>query len=453
MLEAAKTVFVDDLIDRQKLTGRNWFLLALLLIALLCDGFDLQLLAFAAPRLAAEWGIPATSLKWVQTANLAGMMFGALFLGNLGDRIGRKRIIVVGTVLYACMSLACLLAANRWQLGTLRFLTGVGLGGVLPNVIALTAETSPISKRPTLTAIPIIGMSLGSGLPAVVAAWLVPLFDTWRVLFVVGGIVPILVALIIALRLPESLLFLTYRGRNRDELARRAQELDPSLQVTPDTVFALRAHGQQAPRGSVGDLFSRDLRMTTPLLWVIFACTLLSMHFINSWISVILNEAGLSEVQTAFTNGVLHWGGTIAAICTVFLLMKLGLSWALTLLVLGFTGCLIIATTGFASPLLLTSAVTLAGFGIIGCQGVLNAAAGLIYPVSCRPTGVGAALGVGRIGSLSGPIVGGFVLEQGWQTQHSFFVPMVPLALAIVATTILIMRKVDIRKESSGVGH
>jgi MFS transporter, AAHS family, 4-hydroxybenzoate transporter len=453
MAEAAKTVFVDDLIDRQKLTGRNYFLLALLLIALLCDGFDLQLLAFAAPRLATEWGIPAASLKWVQSANLLGMMFGALFLGNLGDRIGRKRIIVGGTILYACMSLACLLAESRMQLGVLRFLTGLGLGGVLPNVIALTAETSPLGKRPTLTAIPIIGMSLGSGLPAVVAAWLVPLFDTWKVLFVVGGLVPIVVALIIAWRLPESLLFLVYRNKDRAQIVRRAQELDPALQIAPDTVFALRAQQQDKPRGSVSDLFSRDLRVTTPLLWLMFACTLLSMHFINSWISVILSQAGLSEVQTAFTNGVLHWGGTIAAILTVFLLRRLGLSWALTLLVLGFTGCLVIATTGFASPLLLTGAVTLAGFGIIGCQGVLNAAAGLIYPVSCRPTGVGAALGVGRIGSLSGPIVGGFVLEQGWQTQHAFYVPMVPLAVAIIATAILIARKVDIRRESSGAVH
>jgi MFS transporter, AAHS family, 4-hydroxybenzoate transporter len=441
----ARTVLVDDLIDRQILTGRNYFILGLLLVALLCDGFDLQLLAFAAPRLAKEWGIEPKALGLVSSANLLGMMFGAMFLGNMGDRFGRKRVIVYGTILYACMSLLCLLATTPLQLGILRFLTGLGLGGVLPNVIALTAEISPASRRARLTAIPIIGMSLGSGLPAVVAAWLVPIFG-WKALFVVGGIVPIIVALIIAWKLPESILFLTYRGKNRAEVEARARELDPTLQITPETQFLLRSQvAGETPRGSVSDLFRGSLKVTTPLLWVVFACTLLSMHFINSWISVMLSQAGLSETQTAFTNGVLHWGGTIASICTVVLLGKLGLYWALTLLVLGFAGCVTIATTGFASALLLTAAVTMAGFGIIGCQGVLNASAGLIYPVSCRPTGVGAALGVGRIGSLSGPMVGGYFMAQALPIQHMFYVPLMPLLLAVVCVTILILRKVDIR--------
>jgi AAHS family 4-hydroxybenzoate transporter-like MFS transporter len=378
-------------------------------------------------------------------------MVGAMFLGNLGDRVGRKRVIVIGTVLYALMSLACLLAENRLQLGVLRFLTGMGLGGVLPNVIALTAEISPRAKRPMLTSVPIIGMSLGSGMPAVVAAWLVPIYG-WKALFVAGGIVPILVAVLIALALPESILFLTYRGKNRDEVARRARELDPTLEVTSSTVFALRGR-QQASRGSVRDLFAGPLAITTPLLWIMFACVLLSMHFLNSWMSVMLNQAGLSDVQTAFTNGALHWGGTIAAVATVLVLGRFGLSWVLTLLVLGLAGVLTIATQGFASATVLTLAVCMAGFGIVGCQGVLNAAAGLIYPVSCRPTGVGAALGIGRIGSLSGPLVGTYFLEQHLQTQHMFYVPVVPLTIAALATFVLIARRVDIRSDGSAPAH
>ena len=114
---ASNTIQVDDLIDRQQLTGRTWFMLILLLFALLCDGFDLQLLAFAAPRLAKEWGIEPQALRYVISANLLGMMFGAMFLGNMGDRFGRKRVIVVGTLLYALMSLACLLAENRAAAG------------------------------------------------------------------------------------------------------------------------------------------------------------------------------------------------------------------------------------------------------------------------------------------------------------------------------------------------
>jgi MFS transporter, AAHS family, 4-hydroxybenzoate transporter len=349
---------------------------------------------------------------------------------------------------YASMALLCLLANSPMQLTVLRFLTGLGLGGVLPNVIALAAEISPSSQRAKLTSIPIIGMSLGSGLPSVVAAWLVPTFG-WQVLFLVGGVIPIIVALLIQWKLPESILFLTYRGGDRAKIEARARELDPTLAITADTQFALRgAAGAERKRGSISDLFRGSLKFTTPLLWVMFACTLLSMHFLNSWISVILDQAGLSEVQTAFTNGVMHWGGTIAAVCTVFVLGRLGLNWGLLLLVMGFSGCLIIATTGFANAPLLTLAVCLAGFGVIGCQGVLNASAGLIYPVSCRPTGVGAALGLGRIGSLSGPLVGAYVIAQQWPSQQAFFVPLLPLAVAALATLLLILRKVDIRREA-----
>jgi AAHS family 4-hydroxybenzoate transporter-like MFS transporter len=183
-----------------------------------------------------------------------------------------------------------------------------------------------------------------------------------------------------------------------------------------------------------------------------FTCALFSMHFNNAWISTILDQAGLSEMQTAFTNSTLHWGGTIGAIVTVFVLGRLGLYWALTLAVLGFVGCLIIATTGFASAPLLTLAVCMAGFGIIGYQGVLNISAGLMYPVSCRPTGAGAALGIGRIGALTSPFVGAYVIEQHWPSQQLFTVPLLPLALAAAATILLIFRKVDIRSGASA-GH
>lgn len=452
-MSESPTVYVDDLIDRQTLTPRNIFIIGLLLLALISDGFDLQVLAFAAPRLAKDWGIQASVLGPVISANLLGMMFGAMFLGHIGDRFGRKRVIVVGTILYGLMSLSCLLAGTLWQLGTLRFLTGMGLGGVLPNVIALTAEIAPLRRRAMLTSIPIVGMSLGSGMPSVVAAWVVPAYG-WQSLFVVGGLVPLAIALILAMRLPESLLFLTYKGTDRKELERRIKAIDPAQQFPAGSVIALRSHPERKKHGSgVRELLLGDLRITTPLLWVMFASTLLSMHFLNSWMSVMLSKAGLSDVQSAFTNAALHWGGTIAAVLTAIFLGRLGLYWVLLLLLMGLAGVFTIATTGFASAVLLTIAVCTAGFGIIGCQGALNASSGLIYPVSCRPTGVGAALGIGRVGSLSGPLVGSYFLASGLPTQQMFFVPMVPLALATLAALVLVLRKVDIRNEGGALVH
>lgn len=448
----SNTVLVDELIDRQQLTGRNYFVLALLLMALVADGFDLQLVGVAAPWLTEAWGVkPSELVGPVQSANLFGMMLGAIFLGGLGDRIGRKRIIVGGVFLFGAMTLAALLTSTVTQLAIVRFLTGIGLGGVLPNVIALTAETTPRRKRAMMTSFVILGMSLGSGLPGVVAAKLAPTHG-WESLFIVGGVVPIVIGFLLAIFLPESLLYMTNRGRDREQLARRVQELDPQLEITADTTFALREQGE-AGRSSFRELFMPGLRVTTPMLWIMFAGVLMAMHFLNSWISTVLKLGNLSAQQFSLTNSVFHWSGAIATIFTALLLGRLGLRWVMVLLLIGLGSLLSIATFGFASAGFLTLAVCLAGFGVIGCQGALNASAGLIYPSNCRTTGVGAALGIGRVGSLAGPLIGGFVLNLGVPVQQMFYVPLIPLGLAALATGVLLLRKVDIRAGDGKAAH
>jgi AAHS family 4-hydroxybenzoate transporter-like MFS transporter len=184
-----------------------------------------------------------------------------------------------------------------------------------------------------------------------------------------------------------------------------------------------------------------------------FAGVLLSMHFLNSWISTVLSLANLSPTQFSLTNSFFHWAGAIAAIATALLLGRMGIRWVLLLLSVGMLSLLTIATQGFASAWLLTLAVCGAGFGIIGCQGALNASTGLIYPPNCRTTGVGAALGIGRIGSIAGPLVGSYVLSLGVPVQQMFYVPLLPLGLAALATLVLVLRKVDIPRGAGPVGH
>ncbi|RYG82557.1 MFS transporter, partial [bacterium] len=327
----------------------------------------------------------------------------------------------------------------------------VGLGGVLPNVIALAAEMSPKPRRAMLTSVVIIGMSLGSGMPGVVATALVPSYG-WQSLFVVGGVVPLLIALLLAALLPESLLYLVSRGRDRERVARRVAEMQPDVRVDPQTAFALHERAAGG-RSSIGELFGPGLRVITPMLWIMFAGVLLSMHFLNSWISTVLKLGNLSPTQFSLTNSVFHWGGTIAAIATALLLGRLGLRWVLLLLITGMVSLLTIATQGFSTAWLLTVAVCFSGFGVIGCQGALNASAGMLYPSSCRTTGVGSALGIGRIGSLAGPLFGGYLTDLGLPVQQMFYAPLFPLALAAVATTVLIARGVDIRSQGGGLAH
>jgi AAHS family 4-hydroxybenzoate transporter-like MFS transporter len=167
----------------------------------------------------------------------------------------------------------------------------------------------------------------------------------------------------------------------------------------------------------------------------------------------VLKLGNLSPERFSLTNSVFHWSGTIATIFTAMLLGRMGLRWVLVLLAVGFGSLLTIATLGFTSATVLTLAVCLAGFGIIGCQGALNASAGLIYPPNCRTTGVGAALGIGRVGSLAGPLIGGYVLNLGVPVQQMFYVPLIPLGLAALATVVLLLRKVDIRAGDGTPAH
>jgi AAHS family 4-hydroxybenzoate transporter-like MFS transporter len=441
---------VDDLIDRQPLRLKNILILGLLLLALLADGFDLQVLSFAAPGLVRDWGTSRAALAPVFSANLFGMMIGAALFGWVGDRFGRKRTIVAGSLLYGAACLSCLGASSLIELGALRFITGVGLGGVLPNVIALTAEVSPRRWRAMFTSLVVIGMSLGSSLPSVVATMLVPQHG-WQVLFLVGGVAPLVIALLICIALPESLMFLAHRGHHRELLEQRVRRLDPSLVITPETRFEVRGSAADAKPG-LGKLFAGDLAFTTPCLWLMFAGTLLAIFLMTSWMPLLFEDAGLKPTQSAQINGLYHLSGTAAALATAVLLGRLGLAWVLTLLVIGCAGVAGIALTGF-SPTLLTALVAASGFGLVGCQTALNASAGLIYPSSFRPTGVGAALSVGRIGSITGPLVGGAAIAAGVSTQSMFLLPLLPIGIAIAATIVLLIRRIDIRTESGGLSH
>jgi AAHS family 4-hydroxybenzoate transporter-like MFS transporter len=449
---ATDKVLVDDIIDRQALGLRGYVLIVLLMLALVCDGFDMQIVGVVAPWLADAWGIaPKDLVGPVQSANLVGMMIGAIFLGGFGDRIGRKKLIVIGTLLYSVSTLLALQTSSVTGLCVMRFITGLGLGGVLPNVIALTPEMTPRNRRPMFASLVILGISLGSGVPGVVAANLVPTYG-WQSVFVVGAVVPAAIALVLAALLPESLLFLTNRGKDRDQIAKRVQTMDPSLHIDANTQFAVRGNPTQG-KSSFAELFGPSLRVTTVLLWIMFAGVLLSMHFLNSWISTVLKLGNLSPTQFSLTNSFFHWAGAIAAIVTALMLGRLGIRWILVLLGVGMASLLIIATQGFSSTWLLTLAVCGSGFGVIGCQGALNASAGLIYPSNCRTTGVGAALGFGRIGSIAGPLVGGYVLGLGVPVQQMFYVPLLPLGIALLATVVLMLRKVDVRGGPEGLAH
>jgi AAHS family 4-hydroxybenzoate transporter-like MFS transporter len=439
-----QVIQIDALVDGQKI---RWFNISLLLwswLAMFADGFDISALAFAIPELVRQWGHPGPEFRYAQVASNVGVLIGAPLLGYVGDRFGRRVAIVLGSVIFGAFTLAMTQATSINELTVLRFLTGIGIGGLMPNTIALNAELAPHRWRATLVVLMFTGITLGSGTPGAVAGWLVPNFG-WQVLFVIGGIVPLAVAVCVWFALPESVKFLAKRPERNAELLKTARVMRPDLEIAPDAVFkapppaGTPAHGAMAhaPAGGVGilglrEIFRGSLRFITPLLWLCFATTLMANFFLNNWTPLILEGNGLTPKEAAFASGGYHVGGTIGGLIVSLLLNRYGYSAIVALFVLAPIAIFSMGLEGNSHAM--TAIFTcVAGFAVLGVQFGNNACAGLIYPTEARSNGVGWALGIGRIGAIVGPLVGATLIAQKMPLNELFAWASSPMAVGAVA--------------------
>ena len=420
---------VAEFIDAQPVGGFQIRLLATCAAVLFLDGFDTQAIGFVAPALAREWGVTKVALGPVFSAGLFGLMIGALLLGPLADRVGRKKIIIVSTVAFGLGALVTTLVQDVSSLIVIRFLTGLGLGGAMPNAIALTSEFNPRRRRATMVMIMFCGFSVGAALGGLLAAALIPQFG-WRSVFVVGGVAPLLLAPILAVKLPESVRFLALtRGFD----ARVAQLL---LLVNPGAVFAPATRFiVDEPKLSgipVKHLFTSGRTVPTLLLWVVFFMSLLDLYFLSNWLPTVLNDLGASLSQAAVIGSMLQIGGVVGTVALGrvidrFSFRALALVYFIAVFAVG-------AIDQFGhSAMFVTVAIFAAGFCIVGGQIAANALAAGYYPTSVRATGVGWALGIGRVGAIVGPLIGGALLQAKWSAGEVFLMAAAAALCAALA--------------------
>src|SRR6476469_7839275 len=240
----ASPVDVAEFIDRQPVGGFQIRLLLTCAAVLFLDGFDTQAIGYVAPALAKEWGLTRAALGPVFSAGLFGLMIGALLFGPLADRVGRKKIIIFSTLAFGLGALVTAFVHDVNALLAVRFLTGLGLGGAMPNAIAMTSEFNPRRRRATMVMIMFCGFSVGAALGGLLAAALIPQFG-WRSVFIVGGLAPLLLVPILVLKLPESVRFLALTGRANDRVAQLLGLIGPNSAVAPATLFVV--HEPQLP--------------------------------------------------------------------------------------------------------------------------------------------------------------------------------------------------------------
>jgi AAHS family 4-hydroxybenzoate transporter-like MFS transporter len=422
-------VNVTDFIDRNRVSPFQATIVVLCFLIVAIDGFDTASIGFIAPVIRAQWQLSPAQLAPVFGAGLAGLMAGALVFGPFGDRVGRKRLLLACVLCFGVASAASAWSSGLHELIGWRFLTGLGLGGAMPNAITLTSEYCPSRRRSFLVTTMFCGFTIGSALGGLVAAELIEHFG-WRSVLLTGGVAPLLLAPVLAWRLPESVRYLVNAGKRAELVTRLLARIAPHEDLSQATFVA---HGKQA--GSpVGHLFRADLLRGTLLLWLTFFMSLLVIYLLSSWLPTLLRTTGVSLHTAAIVTAMFQIGGSIGAIVLGWLMDRFNPHYVLPL---GYAMAgLFTAAIGSlaAEPGLASFAVFAAGFCVSGSQVGANGLSAAFYPTDCRATGVSWANGIGRSGSVIGSLAGGVMLSTGLALPAMFVIVAVPALVAAVST-------------------
>jgi AAHS family 4-hydroxybenzoate transporter-like MFS transporter len=428
--QSPAAVNLTELIENSRIGPLHIRVFVLCMACLIMDGFDVQAMGYAAPAVLADWGVAGPSLGPVFAAANFGVLLGALLFSMLADKIGRRPVLVWSTFFFSGMTIATAFAQNIEQLLWLRFIGGIGMGCIIPNATALVGEFSPKTKRVTLMMCITVGFTAGAALGGFVAAWLIPQFG-WQSVFIFGGAVPLVIAVAMLWGLPESLQFLAVRKAGRDQLARWLKQLEPSLRIDHATQFTANETAKSGV--PLVHLFRDGRAAFTVLLWIVNFMNILMLYTLSNWLPTLVTGMGYETRTAVLVGTTLQVGGTIGTFGLAWLISRRGFSPMLTLTFgVAAVSIAFIGHPGISLALLF-AIVFVAGWCVVGGQPGINALSATFYPTYLRSTGVGAGLGVGRIGAIVGPYVTGELLAQQWSTQQLFWAASVPAAIAMVA--------------------
>jgi len=429
---------IGTLIDGRPLSSFQVRVLVLVGCLVLMDGFDVQMIGFVAPALLRSWVLPPDAMGPIFGAGLLGMLVGSTSLGMLADRIGRRPVLIGATFFVAFCVLSTAATRSVPQMLALRFLTGVGLGGVMGNAVTLASEYCPSARRASLLMGISCGFTAGAILGGLLAAVLIPRTG-WQSVFIVGGLLALVVAILMIRELPESLHLLLIRGADRARIDHWLQQL------APGTVLGSTQGPQVASKPSVIDLFRGGLWRRSLLLWAVSFANLLNLFFLANWLPLLATRMGYSDSLGVLMGTTLQAGGILGALALGRCIDRFGFYRVLAPAFL--LGAVVIAAVGQpALPVGVECLVVLfAGVAILGGQPGINALATSLYPTQLRATGVGWCLGVGRAGSIVGPVAAAQLIAHHFTNDMLFMFAAIPAAMS--SLLIAAMAKTQSRPE------
>ena len=432
-MPAGRSVDVQTLLNESPISPFQYVVFALCLVVVLLDGFDTAAIGYVAPSVSEEWKLQPGDIKWVLTAALWGLAVGALCAGPLADFIGRKIVLIAAAAIFGAACLLAAFAADITQLFLLRLIAGLGFGAAMPNAVTMVSEYCPEGRRATATNAMFCGFPLGAALGGFLAAWMMPTFG-WRSVFVLGGIVPLVLAALMLVLLPKSVRYMVAKRQPIERIRGVLRRISASAAEASDFVLSERKPAAEGASG-LSIIFSRNYIIGSLMLWITYFMGLVIFYGLVNWMPTLLKEAGLGESQRTWITSLFPLGG-VGAIFFGWLMDR-------------FNGNVIIAI-GFALTTLavfligqvdnnlglLMVAVFLGGLLMNTAQSSLPALAAGFYPTQGRATGVSWMLGVGRLGGILGTWVMGGLASQHLPNSQLFAYAAAPGLIAAAALII-----------------
>ena len=441
MIAGLRPVDAGRAIDQRPLGGYQQWLVFLTAVTIVFDGIDNQMLGVSIPSIMADWHVPRSAFAPIVALGYLGMMIGGAVAGLAGDRFGRRSALLVCMVIFGGATLAVSAAGSVGALATLRLVAGVGLGGAMPNAAALAAEFVPVARRALAVTLTIVCVPLGAMLAGLIAIPALPAFG-WRALFVLGGVVPIVAALVLFWLLPESPRYLAGRPERWEELRRLLRRMGHPVEGDDTFHSETSPEEQRQTRAPLATILEPGYRRDSLALWAAFFSCLLSVYMVFSWLPTILTSAGLGSSVASSGITLFNLGGVAGAVSGGFLIGRFGSRpTMLTITGLAIVGAIVLSLMSITSQTSITEILEMLAFtgGMINAaQTTMFALAAHVYPTAMRATGVGAAVSIGRAGAILSGYAGPWALD--FRGSTSFF-GLMALALTVTFVALASVRR------------
>ncbi|MFZ0444018.1 MAG: aromatic acid/H+ symport family MFS transporter [Bacillus sp. (in: firmicutes)] len=399
--------------EQSKLKPFHILLVLWLFIILMFEGYDVVIYGATIPFLKESWGISDMVAGSIGSYTTIGTAIGAVLFGLYSDRFGRKRIIILTTLLFSIFTMLSGFAPNAIMFTVCRVIAGFGFGGVMPNIASLISEYAPLKYRAAIISFVFCGYSVGAMGASFMGQALLPEFG-WRPVYWIGAI-PLLFTPFLLKAIPESLDYLL-KNKQHDRIVKVVNKIQLSTNATFDFTYQKRGQAQKSP---VSALFTKKFAVTTIMFWLACFCTFILIYSLNTWLPTLMLQAGYNLSSSLMFVAVLQIGSIVGTLVLSNFIQKLGFKKVLIPLYL--VGALSLAFIGFSTNLYVAYfLIFLIGAATVGLQNMSNAFVAAYYPVETRSAALGSTMAFGRLGSILAPTYVAVLLTMNLQPQFNF---------------------------------